>query len=425
VSGPARRPPGRAVSPSREGQARAVVQAVAAHGLPGAPPIPSVDPAAETWHRIIRLAEQQRVLGLLVAAVEAGAVPDELGEEVRDELARTHEAWCAHDLRLERALGQAGDALDEAAIAYLVTKGPALAHGAYLDPGQRLFADLDLIVPGDHLRRATTVLGAALDAQAVVGELRPGFDERFGKETLLRTPARAGTPAGLEIDLHRTPVAGALGLAIELDDLFDGPGELVLGARHHPIPDAAASVVLAAYQASVADIPPRLGARRDLVQLCLVQSPAESATIAAIDAEAVISLARRWRAGAMLAAAVTEAWTELDLPPPGPDQTLAGGLVTWARSYRPPLGERTVLDAHRRPGYVYWRQLVGVSMVSGTSDRLRYLRALLWPQRDYLADRSWSMGRHLRRAVRTLDAPIRHRLVELGRRVGRRSGLRG
>ena len=255
-----------------------MVRAVAAHGLPGAPPIPAVAPGAPSWHRIIRLAEQQRVLGLLVAAVEHGDQALEPDDEVRRDLARTHEAWCAHDLRLERALGQAADALEAAGIAYLVTKGPALAHRAYPDPSQRLFADLDLIVPSGQVRHATRTLADALDAQAVVGELRPGFDERFGKETLLRTPVTAATPMGLEIDIHRTPVAGALGLAIDLDELFRHPDALVLGGRHVPTPGAAASVVLAGYQASVADIPPRLGARRDLVQLCLERpSPAPGA----------------------------------------------------------------------------------------------------------------------------------------------------
>ena len=121
---------------------------------------------------------------------------------------------------------------------------------------------------------------------------------------------------------------------------------------------------------------------------------------------------------------MTDAWAELRLAQPAPDQDLAAPLVAWAATCRPRLGERLVLDAHRRPGYVYWRQLAGVTMVSGTSDRLRYLRALVWPQAGYLADRSWSMGRHLHRAVRTLGAPIRNRLVELGRRIGQRSGLR-
>ncbi len=279
-------------------------------------------------------------------------------------------------------------------------------------------------MPSGQVRRAAATLAAALDAEAVVGELRPGFDERFGKETLLRTAATDATPAGLEIDLHRTPVAGALGLAIQLDDLFDHPDELVLGGRRFATPGAAASVVLAGYQASVADIPPRLGARRDLVQLCVAPGPTGPAGATPLEAEAVVALARRWRARAMLAAAITDAWAELALPRPGPDQPLASELVTWARGYRPSLAERVVLEAHRRPGYVYWRQLVGVSMVSGGADRLRYLRALLWPQSGYLADRSWSMGRHLRRAVRTLDVPIRNRLVGLGRRIGRRSGLR-
>ena len=255
---PARRATGPETS-SIDTQAWAVVRAAAAHGLPGAPPIPMLDPGAPSWHRIIRLAEQQRVLGLLVAAVEQGDAGLELDDEVRRDLAQTHEAWCAHDLRLERALGQAADALEAAGIPYLVTKGPALAHRAYPDPSQRLFADLDLIVPSGHVHQATTTLAAALDAEAVVGELRPGFDERFGKETLLRTPVTPTTPVGLEIDLHRTPVAGALGLAIDLDELFAHPDALVLGGRRLPTPGPDASVVLAGYQASVADIPPTIG----------------------------------------------------------------------------------------------------------------------------------------------------------------------
>ncbi len=436
MSGPTRRS-GRDAATSTETQAWALVRAAAAHGLPGAPSLPTAGLAAETWTRAVRLAEQQRVLGLLVAAVTALSEADgrvaTVPEGARVELFASHEAWCAHDLRLERALGQAADALRAVGIAFLVTKGPALAHRAYPEAGQRLFADLDLVVPSGQVHRATHQLAEALDAEVVVGELRPGFDERFGKETLLRIPPTPAVPAGLEVDLHRTPVAGALGLAIQLDDLFRLPDELVLGSRRFPIPDPAASLVLAAYQASVADIPPRLGARRDLVQLCLGRGGTDVAGgpgdgrgggAAPLEADAVVALAQRWRAGSVLATAVVDAWFELGLPQPTTDQPLARDLLTWARSYRPGLGERLVLDAHRRAGYVYWRQLVGVAVVSGRGARLDYLRALLWPQATYLADRSWSLGRHLRRAIRALDAPLRIRLVASARRLGRRWGWR-
>ena len=431
------RPAPGSAPPGVEPSTWALLRAVAAHGLAGAPTIPTnpTIPTAPTtrtaatggdeatsWRRIVRLAEQQRILGLLVAAVGDGAL--ELGDAARHELAASHEAWCAHDLRLERLLVEADVALDEAGIAHLVTKGPALAHRIYADPGHRLFADLDLIVPSGQVRAATEALVTALGATVALGEVRPGFDERFGKETLLRTPPTRGAPAGLEIDLHRTPVAGALGLAIPLEELFDRPDDLVVAGRHLPTPGPAASLLLTAYQASVADIPPRLGARRDLVQM-LVGPTGTGPPLDPSGAATVLAMADRWQASAVLALAVTEAWAVLDVDPPGTDRPGAARLVAWAHTRRPSMAERVLLDAHRRPGYVYWRQLAGVAVLPGVTDRAQYLRALVSPQSGYLAERSWSLGRHLRRAVRTVDAPVRNRLVAWGRRLGRRSGLRG
>ena len=379
---------------------------MASHGLVGAPTLPAGPRSRDGWRRLAQRAEDQRVLGLLAAAVAEGALePD---PDSRWDLGQLHEAWCAHDLRLERALELAASALDQTGIPFLVTKGPALAHRAYPDPAQRLFADLDLIVPSGRVHAAADLLVAALGASVVQQEVRPGFDERFGKETLLRTPATAGAPRGLEIDLHRTPVAGALGLAIDLDDLFDQTDGFALGGRRLATPGPAASVLLAAYQASVADIPPRLGARRDLAQLLAAGG---------IDPTTVIDLAGGWRAEAMLAAAVNETWAALGLAPPDDDATLARGLVTWAANHRSGPVDRLVLEAHRRSGYVYWRQLAGVIMVPGLQARREYLLALAWPQSDYLADRRWSWGAHLRRAVRTLGAPVRLRLVARARRV--------
>ena len=87
--------------------------------------------------------------------------------------------------------------VDRAGIESRVLKGVALAHTAYDDPADRVFADVDLLVPGDELTRAATVLTAALGAERPVPEIRPGFDDRFGKEAMLKVD-------GLELDLHRT-----------------------------------------------------------------------------------------------------------------------------------------------------------------------------------------------------------------------------
>ncbi len=145
-----------------------LVRGAAAHGLAGAPPMTSPSPTDDlAWSRVIRLAEQQRVVGLLAAVVADGSL--ELTPDQFERLAETHEAWCAHDLRLERTLLRAADALDAAALPFLVIKGPALAHRWYADPAQRLFGDLDLVVPSGRVREASRVLAEVLGTSRAAG----------------------------------------------------------------------------------------------------------------------------------------------------------------------------------------------------------------------------------------------------------------
>jgi hypothetical protein len=384
-----------------------LVQAAAAHGLTGAPPIPSPSPTDDLgWTRVIRLAEQQRVIGLLASAVADGAI--ELTARQFEQLAETHEAWCAHDLRLERTMLHAADALDAAALAFLVIKGPALAHRWYADPAQRLFGDLDLVVPSGRVREASKVLADVLGTSAPP-ELRPGFDEQFGKETLLRSPPSHGSPGGIELDVHRTPVAGALGLAIPLDELFGEPGEFLVSGRALPTPGPVPTLLLACYQATIADLPPRLIASRDVVQVMT--------GVGAPSAADVIAAAERWQGRALVAEAIATAPVRLGLA----DETLRDGpMAEWADSYHPSTRERALLAAHRGPGYVYWRQLAGVVVLSGPGPRAAYLRALVSPQTSYLTERDWKRGGHVRRGWRTLTGPVRHRVVAAARRANRR-----
>jgi hypothetical protein len=402
------RPAGRSGAlPAAEPATWPLIRAAAAHGLPGAPPFPSPpDPTDElAWARAIRLAEQQRVLGLLAAAVADGAL--EVGPEQLDRLADAHEGWCAHDLRLERLLLRAADALDAARLPFLVIKGPALAHRWYPDPAQRLFADLDLVVPSGRVREAARALAEVLGTSPPP-ELRPGFDEQFGKETPLRGPATPTAPGGIELDLHRTPIAGALGLAIPLDELFESPGEVLVGGRALPTLGPVPTLLLACYQATVADLPPRLIASRDLVQVL-----SDDLAPAAAD---VIAAADRWQASALVAEAVAAAPGRLGVAPPtDPPRP----LTAWAQEYRPERRERIVLAAHRGPGYVYWRQLAGVIVLSGSRARATYLRALVSPQTSYLTERRWRRGGHLRRGWRTLTSPVRQWLVATARRIRR------
>ena len=301
----------------------------------------------------------------------------------------------------------AADALDAALLPFLVIKGPALAHRWYEDPAQRLFGDLDLVVPSGRVREAARVLAEVLGTSAPP-ELRPGFDEQFGKETLLRGPSGPSSPSGIEVDLHRTPVAGVLGLAIPLDELFEDAGEVLVAGRALPTPGPVPTMLVACYQATIADVPPRLIVFRDVAQ---VQSGPGGP-----DPSDVIAAADRWQAAALVAEAVLAAPGRLGLQAGG---DRPGPLADWAAGYRPGGRERLLLAAHRGPGYVYWRQLAGVVVLSGSRARAAYLWALLSPQSSYLAERRWRRGGHLRRGWHNLTLPVRRRVVATFRRFRR------
>ena len=143
-----------------------------------------------------------------------------------DELARTHEAWCAHDLRLERALGQAADALD---------------GGRHRLPGHQGTgagpSRLSRSGPARSSPTSTSSCPAARCARpprslAARARRRGGGGRAAAR---LRRAVRQGDPAAHAG--HRRPPRpgwrsistaprwpGALGLAIDLDELFDRSG---------------------------------------------------------------------------------------------------------------------------------------------------------------------------------------------------------
>ncbi len=379
-----------------------MLRAVAAHGLPGAPPLPALPTDAARWRELLALAERQRVLGLLVAAADdCGLAAD---DHRRVDLLDLHQHWCAHDLRLERMLVQVAERFDAEHIDFVVLKGPALAHTRYRDPSLRLFADLDLLVPSGQVTAASTAIGEVLDARPELPELRHGFDERFGKEVMLRTVATANAPDGVEIDLHRTLIAGALGLTLPLDSLFADPATLTLGGRRLPILAQVPTMLAACYQASISDNPPRLAAARDLAQIVIDDPPA---------VDDLVTEARRWRATAVVTDALTRTWRTLELPPhPFVEQ--------WLTRARPTRLERLLLRAHLAPGYVYWRHLAALLVLPGVEPRYRYLVAIAAPQASYLDRRASSLPAHARRSWRSLNRPLREPLVRTGRRIRRR-----
>jgi hypothetical protein len=362
-----------------------LLRAIAAFGLTDTPalfPEPLPDDRFET---LLSACARHRILGLLGAVAESGALP--LAPEQRRELDRLLQAWLGHDLRLERLVLEAHEALSEAGIDHRVLKGVALAHLAYPDPSWRVFGDADLLIAASGFDTAVQLLEVRSAAQREFPELRPGFDARFGKEALLRTES------GLELDLHRTFLEGPLGVTIELADLYESPTRFDLAGRALAALPAPQQLIHAAYAAVAGDSVPRLSTLRDVAQIAVELDP---------DRERVLELAGQWRGRAALAEGLVAAWDVL-APANRPE------LVEWARSYRASPFERLLLASQRGRARAYTRHAAAVLVVPGVTGRLAYLRAIVWPQPAYLARRGYSRRRFAGRAIDSLREAVRSR----------------
>jgi hypothetical protein len=294
---------------------------VAAHGLRTHQPIDGETVDVPAFRELLNECERHRLLGLLARAVRDGALVIE--RESHDALEDLLRGWLGHALRVERLLLDARTILRRAAIPNRVLKGVALAHTAYVDPELRVFGDVDLLVPTGRFLEAVAALERGFDTTRAVPELRPGFDERFGKEVMLRCN-------GLELDLHRIFVEGALGLTIDTADLFAPPYRFAFGGTDLEALPMPPRLLHACYAAALGDWPPRLMSLRDVAQLVRYEQP---------NLVDVLLMARRWQCEVVVARAVTTAWEELGLTDRPP-------IVEWAQRYRPNRRERLLLSAH-------------------------------------------------------------------------------
>jgi Uncharacterised nucleotidyltransferase len=346
---------------------------IAAYGLPSRRAIERIDLTGNGFDDLLAACEQHRLLGLLAKSVREGAL--DLSDEQADTFEQKYRAWLTHALRVERLLLEATTALDRAGIASRVLKGVALAHTAYDDPSERVFGDVDLLVPGAELSRSAEVLASAFGGERPQPELRPGFDDRFGKEVMLRID-------GVELDLHRTFVEGAYGLTVNLDDLFAPPYRFPLGVCELEALPMPQRLLHACYAAAFGDWPPRLSSLRDVAQLIHREKP---------NLLDVLFMAREWHCEPIVARAVNLAWDELAL-------TTRPPIVEWASRFEPNRYQRLMLSWHEGPARAFTGQLAALFVLRGTSTRLAYLRAIMFPQRSYLVARGFSARGHFRRA---------------------------
>ncbi|MFM7061259.1 MAG: nucleotidyltransferase family protein [Actinomycetes bacterium] len=351
----------------------ALAGAIAAHGLPGAPALPTVPLDDREWPALLRLVTTERLVPVASYAADAGALA--VTDAQREDLLAAHERAMSLVLVLERRLLEAYGALRDAGVEVRVLKGPAVGRLDHPDPSWRAFGDVDLLVRGESFDAAGRVL-ADRGASRRFPEARPGFDARFGKAVTYVGPD------GLQIDLHRTFATGVYGFAVDLDALFADAAAISIGGTRLETLNREHRFLHACFHAALGDEEPRLVALRDVAQFVLATD---------LDLDAARHEAEAWGAGAVVARAVGLAWARLGLGP-HPAAAWAAGRVATRRESR-------ALAAHTGRDRSYASQVAaGVSAVPGITGKLAYVRALLLPDRRYLAGRDASYGARLRRA---------------------------
>ncbi|MGH3975729.1 MAG: nucleotidyltransferase family protein, partial [Pseudonocardiaceae bacterium] len=249
------------------------------------------------------------------------------------------------------------------------------------------FIDLDLLVRSEQIDAAIETLAAA-GFQRLHPQPRPGFDRRFSKGTTFLSPT------GYELDLHRTFVQGSWGLLVDLDDLWDHGEEFEVAGRSLHALSRTTRFMHACYHAALGDWPPRLSSLRDIGQMLVVIGQNEG------DLRA---LAARWRADAVLATAVSDAWSLLGI-------ALSTETSIWAQSYVPQGRDKARLAVHRHEHKNSSAQAVSaLSAIPGLWDKAAFVRALVLPEAQYID------GRHSSAIAR-----LRYGVLEARRGWGRR-----
>jgi hypothetical protein len=351
--------------------------AVAGFGLPGASrTFPDGPLTEESWAQLQRAAHAHRLSGLLRAAVDAGALP--ATEAQRQRARAAHMAATARVLALEGELVELVDLLTGAGIETRVLKGTAVAHLDYAQPAVRSFIDLDILVRPTDFDRAVHVLAGAGFVRRLA-EPRPGFDRRFDKGTTLVSPT------GYELDLHRTFVLGPWGVLVDIDTLWDGGQELVVGGRTVRALSRPNRFLHACYHAALGDWPLRLASLRDV---------AEMLRGADHDGSALLRRASEWGVEAVVAAAVADSCRLLGL-------TDTGEIASWAQRYVPSRREESRLGLYTHADKTFSAQaLATLVVIPRLRDKIAYLRALALPDAGYVAGRHPSALARFRFALR-------------------------
>lgn len=324
---------------------------------------------------------RQRLTGLLVAAIDDGAI--RVTPSQRDRSLAALEPAMLRVMLLERRLVQLAASFADDGIEFRVLKGPAVARNVYEQPSHRLFADLDLLIHPARFTDAVTILQARGYTRPIA-QLRPEYDRDFAKTVLLLDHD------GLQVDLHRMLALGPFGHRLPLEDLFASRRTLSVAGHDLTCLDMVEQFLHVCYHATLGDDPPKLVALRDVLQALYDDR---------LDAHEVRRVAAAWGGEAAVARAIRQAVDTLGVTPPHE-------LVGWAQRHRASLADRIGLASYRAsPDANLRKALASLPAIDGWRERLSYLRTMALPSDEFLDRRgldrrSW-LRRQQRRAWRT------------------------
>ncbi|MCO8127450.1 nucleotidyltransferase family protein [Acidimicrobiia bacterium EGI L10123] len=320
----------------------------------GAQPVPGLEALPDDeWHRLVREARTERLIGLLAAAV--GECTD-LSDERREQVSVIESEWALHTLRAERAMLEAVDLLDRAGIPQRVLKGSVFAHAYWPAPHLRVFADADVLVPSEAMDDAVAAVIAG-GGTRILPQVRPGFDRRFGKSVTLRNAD------GIEIDLHRTLVAGPHTFLVPEADLWVEPSTVEVAGRQIPVFPPPLQLVHAAAHV-VASVVPRASSVLDL-----------AFTGSRADLDQAAEVATRWK----LRAVVRDAGARLGRLL-GAD---GGEVAAWATALEPSAEEEHLLTLFTGQRSFRRSALAAVPYIPRRRDKARFLGSLAFPSKAH------------------------------------------
>jgi hypothetical protein len=332
------------------------------------PPAPLAD---REFAALLAYVRMQSTTGLLWDALTSGRLPVSGSQLEQAEDAHLR-ALCS-TLLLEHLLLDTFAALRDADVDLRVLKGSAAAHLDYPDPTLRTFGDIDLLVRSGQFDTAVERL-SGLGYTRLHPQPRPGFDRNFSKGTSFLTPA------GLEIDLHRTLAMGPYGLRLDLDRMWQGVDSFTLGGAPLPALTPEGRFLHACYHAVLGDVRPRLTPLRDVAQIALTHH---------LDLPGLHELVRVSRGQAVVAKAVRLAW-----------QTFAIADVlsisAWAAAYRTDPREAADIAVYGRGSSYASKSVAAIRSIPTARGRASYLYALLVPTASYFESRHSSRLSRLR-----------------------------